>query len=207
MYLQVLPPHRARPPHWEGYEMTVIGMSQEDKRHDVEVLNRSLYFENQGVWTYDFAATKLSQTDVGKAVLALALENKADHEKHQELLISAIHDLGGTPVKPEKQYDLSDYLKKREGDIDSDVNIAKLALALETDAAVGYIGDTMDLKSRSLMALTAGIANVEAIHAARIRTAFNALGVRMPIVPASVINKSTRDNWVLKVSEQPGAHP
>jgi hypothetical protein len=187
--------------------MTLIGMSKEDKRHDVEVLNRSLYFENQGVWAYDFAATKLSQTNVGKAVLALALENQADHKQHQGLLISAIHDLGGTPVQPEKQYDLSDYLKKREGDIDSDVNLAKLALALETDAAVGYVGDTIELKSRSLMALTAGIANVEAIHAARIRTAFNALGVAMPIVPVSVINKSTRDSWVLKVSEQPGAHP
>ena len=187
--------------------MTLIGMSKEDKLHDVDVLNRSLLFENQGVWAYDFAATKLSQTNVGKAVLALALENQADHKKHQELLISAIHDLGGTPVQAEKQYDLSDYMKRREGDIDSDVNLAKLALAIETDAAVGYIGDTMDLKSHSLMALTAGIANVEAIHVARIRTAFNALGVRMPIVPASVINKSTRDSWVLTVSEQPGAHP
>jgi hypothetical protein len=187
--------------------MTLIGMSQEDKRHDVEVLNRSLLFENQGVWAYDFAATKLSQTNVGKAVLALARENQADHKEHQELLISAIHDLGGMPVQAEKQYDLSEYLKKREGDIDSDINLAKLALAIETDAAVGYVGDTMDLKSRSLMALTAGIANVEAIHAARIRTAFNALGVKMPIVPASVINKSTRDSWVLKVGEQPGAHP
>ena len=79
--------------------MTLIGMSQEDKHHDVDVLNRSLYFENQGVWAYDFAATKLTQTNVGKAVLALALENQADHKKHQELLISAIHDLGGTPVQ------------------------------------------------------------------------------------------------------------
>ena len=187
--------------------MTLIGMSKEDKRHDVEVLNRSLYFENQGVWAYNFAATKLSQTDVGKAVLALALENKSDHQKHQELLISAIHDLGGTPVEAEPQYDVSEYLKRREGDIDSDVNIAKLALAIETDAAVGYIGDTIELKSRALMALTVGIASVEAIHAARIRTAFNALGVRIPIVPSSVINKSTRDSWVLTVGEQPAAHP
>jgi hypothetical protein len=187
--------------------MTLIGMSQEDKRHDVEVLNRSLYFENQGVWAYDFAATKLSQTDIGKAVLALALENKADHEKHQQLLISAIHDLGGTPVQAEKKYDVSDYLKRGEGDIDSDVNIAKLALAIETDAAVGYIGDTMDLKSRALMALTAGIANVEAIHAARIRTAFNALGIRVPIVPSAVMNKATRGHWVIKVGGQPAAHP
>jgi hypothetical protein len=57
------------------------------------------------------------------------------------------------------------------------------------------------------MALTAGIANVEAIHAARIRSAFNALGIRMAVVPSSIINKTTRDSWVLKVSDQPAAHP
>jgi hypothetical protein len=186
--------------------MSLIGLSRRDKRHDAEVLNRSLYFENQGVWAYGFAATKLSQTDVGKTVLELALENRADHQKHQELLLGAIVDLGGTPVAVEQQYDVSEYLQKREGDLDSDVNIAKLALALETDAAVGYIGDTMELKSRSLMALTMGIASVEAIHAARIRNAFNALGIRIPIVPSAVINRSTRDGWVLKVDEQPTAH-
>lgn len=187
--------------------MTLIGMSKEDKRNDIDVLNRSLYFENQGVWAYGFAAAKLTKSEVGQAVLALGLENRADHQKHQEMLIGAIHDLGGTPVEPEQQYDVSAYLRAGDGDLDSDVNIAKLALALEIDAAIGYIGDTQELKSRSLMALTAGIANVEAIHAARIRVAFNALGIRIPIVPSAVINKSTRDTWVIKVSEQAGAHP
>jgi hypothetical protein len=187
--------------------MTLIGVSKEDKRNDIVVLNRSLHFENQGVWAYGFAAAKLSKSEVGQAVLALGLENRADHQKHQEMLIGAIHDLGGTPVEPDQQYDLTSYLSAGDGDLDSDVNIAKLALALETDAAVGYIGDTQDLKSRSLIELTAGIANVEAIHAARIRVAFNALGIRMPIVPDAVMNKTTRDRWVLKVGERPAAHP
>jgi hypothetical protein len=187
--------------------MTLIGMSKEDKRNDIEVLNRSLYFEHQGVWAYGFAAAKLSKSEVGQAVLALGLENRADHQRHEEMLIGAIHDLGGTPVEPEQQYDVSSYLRAGDGDVDSDVNIAKLALALETDAAVGYIGDTQELKSRSLMALTAGIANVEAIHAARIRVAFNALGIHIPIVPSAVMNKATRDDWVIKVGEQPAAHP
>jgi hypothetical protein len=57
--------------------MALIGMSKEDKRNDLEVLNRDLFFEHRGVWAYGFAAQKLSQSDVGKAVLALGLENVA----------------------------------------------------------------------------------------------------------------------------------
>lgn len=187
--------------------MTLIGMSKEDKRNDIEVLNGALYYENQGVWAYGFAAQKLSQSEVGKAVLELGLQNREDHQKHQELLMNAIHDLGGTPVAPEQQYDLSQYLQNRDGNLDSDVNIAKLALALEVDASAGYISDLTKLKSSTLVALTAGIAAVEAIHAARIRVAFNALGIRLPVVPSPVISKQDRERWVLKVGPQATAHP
>jgi hypothetical protein len=187
--------------------MTLIAMSKEDKRNDLEVLNRDLFFENRGVWAYGFAAQKLSQSDVGKAVLALGLENREDHQKHRELLINAIHDLGGTPIEMEKQYDLSSYLSRGEGNLDSDINIARLALAVEIDASIGYIADTTKLKSPALAALTAGIAAVEAIHAARIRVAFNALGARMPIVPSPVVSKSVRDSWVIRAGAQETAHP
>ncbi|MBD1942304.1 DUF4439 domain-containing protein, partial [Coleofasciculus sp. FACHB-712] len=53
--------------------------SREDKRNDAAILNKALFFEHQAIWAYGFAATKLSDTDVGKAVLALALRNQADH--------------------------------------------------------------------------------------------------------------------------------
>jgi len=187
--------------------MALIGMSKDDKRNDIEVLNRDLFFEHRGVWAYGFAATKLSRSEVGQAVLALGLENRADHQKHSEMLINAIDDLGGTPVEMEKQYDVSKYIGRREGDIDSDVNIAKLALGLEIDASIGYITDTSKLKSPTLQALVAGIAAVEAIHAARIRVAFNALGIRLPVVPSAVISTNSRDSWVIRVEEQETAHP
>ena len=187
--------------------MTLIGMSKEDKRHDIEVLNGALNNENQGVWAYSFAAQKLSQSEVGKAVLELGLQNQEDHQKHQLLLMNAIHDLGGTPVEPLQQYDLSRYFQNGDGDLDSDVNIAKLALALEIDASVGYISDTTQLKSPTLAALTGAIAPIEAIHAARIRVAFNALGVKMPIIPSPVISRKNRESWVLKVEPRATAHP
>jgi len=99
----------------------------------------------------------------------------------------------------EGNYDLSSYIGKGQGNVDSDVNIAKLALALEIDAAVGYVSDAVKLKSPYMVELEAGIACIEAIHAARIRAAFNSLGIKIPVVPSALISTSDRDNWVIKV--------
>ncbi len=175
------------------------GMSDADKLNDIQILNRALFFENRGVWAYNFAAGKLSTSEVGKTVLELGLQNRADHEKHQEMLRNAIREAGGTPVQMEKNYDLSSYINKGQGNVDNDVNIAKLALALEIGAAVGYVSDTSKLKSPYMIELEAGIACIEAIHAARIRVAFNALGIKIPVVPSALIGTSDRDSWVIRV--------
>jgi rubrerythrin len=174
-------------------------ISATDKQNDFEILNHALYAEHQGIWAYEFAAGRLSDTDVGKAVLALALENLADHKLHRAALISAIRNLSGTPIHPEASYDLSSYLNRGEGNLDSDVNIAKLALALETDAAIAYITETAKLKIPALVMELAGIGSVESIHAARIRAAFNSLGVEMPVVPSAVMSAENREQWILKV--------
>ena len=179
--------------------------SDADKRNDVDILNRALFFEHRGVWAYRIAADKVSSSDVGKAVLTLAAENRSDHEKHEDLLRDAIVGLGGNPIKMQDGYDLSSLISKGQGNVDSDVNIAKLALALEVGAAAGYVSDTMQLKSPDLIELEAGIACVEAIHAARIRAAFNSLGVKVPVVPKPVLIASSREDWVLKVSETASA--
>ena len=134
-------------------------------------------------------------------MLELGLQNRADHEKHQDMLRSAISEAGGTPVQMEKNYDLSSYINKGQGNVDNDVNIAKLALALEIGAAVGYVSDTAKLKSPYMIELEAGIACIEAIHAARIRVAFNSLGVKIPVVPIPIISASDRDSWVIRVDK------
>ena len=178
---------------------TLKGMSEQDTLNDIEILNRALFFENRGVWAYRFAEEKLTNSEVGRTVLALAAQNRADHEKHQDLVGNAIITLGGTPLKMENEYDLSKMIGQGLGNVDNDVNLAKLALALEIGAAAGYVSDTMQLRSPALRELEAGIACVEAIHAARIRLAFNELGVRVPVVPNPMINAGTRIDWVLKV--------
>jgi hypothetical protein len=175
------------------------GMSDADKLNDIQILNQALFFEHRAVWAYNFAGGKLSTSEVGKTVLELGLQNRADHEKHQGMLGNAIGELGGTPVQMEKNYDLSSYINKGRGNVDSDVNIAKLALALEIGAAAGYVSDTTKLKSPYMIELEAGIACIEAIHAARIRAAFNALGVKIPVVPSASVTANDRDSWVIRV--------
>ncbi len=180
--------------------MTALStLSTTDKQNDLEILNNALYFEHQGIWAYDFAAGKLSDTAVGKAVLAIALENQADHKLHRAALVTAVRGLGGTPVQPESSYDLSSYLDKAEGGLDSDANIAKLALALETDAAIAYVTESAKLKTPALIAVSAGIGSIESIHAARIRAAFNSLGMDIPVVASAIMSAENRDKWILKI--------
>jgi hypothetical protein len=169
------------------------------KKNDITVLNNGLYYEHQAIWAYNFAAGKLTSTAVGKAVLAVASVNLTDHQAHREILKTAIRSLGGTPVKAEASYDLSSYIKAGEGNIDSDVNIAKLALALETDAAIAYTFEAAKLKTPALITAGASIGTNEAAHATAIRAAFKSLGVDIAIVPAAFFNPSTRSAWVLKV--------
>lgn len=166
---------------------------------DIDILNNALYYEHQAIWAYNTAAGKLSNTDVGKAVLKLALANQADHIVHRDTLTEVISSLRGRPVSAESSYDLSSYLERGDGGLDSDVNIAKLALALETDAAIAYASEVSKLKTPALITAGATIAATEASHATAIRAAFISLGIDIAYVPAPFVNAATRDSWVLKV--------
>jgi rubrerythrin len=170
-----------------------------DINNDIKVLNNGLYYEHQAIWAYQFAAGKLSNGDIGKAVLAVASSNLRDHQAHRDTLAQAVRSLGGKPVAAEKNYDLSSYLKKGEGALDSDVNIAKLALALEVDAAIAYTLEAAKLKTPALITAGASIGTNEAAHATAIRAAFKSLGVDLAVVPSSFFNTATRSNWVLTV--------
>jgi len=70
---------------------------------------------------------------------------------------------------------------------------------MEADAAIAYITDAAKLKTPSLIMVGAGIGCVESTHAARIRAAFNSLGMNIPVVPSPLMSAENRDLWVLKV--------
>ncbi|MGJ3247983.1 MAG: ferritin-like domain-containing protein [Elainellaceae cyanobacterium] len=167
--------------------------------HDAEILNGALYYEHQAIWAYSAAAEYLSDSDVGEAVLALALENQADHMAHRDMLIQVVCDLGGTPVVAEESYDLSSYIENGDGNLDSDVNIAKLALALETDAAIAYGSEISRLRTPELITAGASIGATESAHATAIRAAFVSLGVEIDYVPTPFVSADTRSEWIIKV--------
>ncbi|MFM7426245.1 MAG: ferritin-like domain-containing protein [Elainella sp.] len=180
-------------------ERVMASRASDDRANDAKILNGALYYEHQAIWAYQFAATKLSDTDVGRAVLALAQRNLADHMAHRDLLAQAVQSLGAMPVRAEQSYDLSAYIRQGEGNLDSDVNIAKLALALETDAAIAYTSEVSRLKTPDLISAGASIGSTESAHATAIRAAFVSLGVGIPYVPASFVSADTRSDWVLRV--------
>jgi rubrerythrin len=169
------------------------------KQNDIKILNNALYYEHQAIWAYGFAAGKLSSAEVGQAVLAIALMNQRDHKAHRDALAAAVRSLGGKPVMTEKSYDVSSYLNKGEGGLDSDVNIAKLALALEVDAAIAYTQEVAQLKTPALITAGASIGSNEATHATSIRAAFKSLGVNLEVVPSAFVSADMRDRWILKV--------
>lgn len=182
-----------------AFDEVAEAMPRGNKKKDAAVLNNALFFEHQAIWAYGFAAGKLSDSNVGKAVKALALKNQADHKAHRDALAAAVKSLGVTPVKAEASYDVSSYIQRGEGNLDSDVNIAKLALALETDAAIAYTMEIATLKNPGLIKVGASIGSDESAHAAAIRAAFVALGVNIPVVPSPFVSPSTRTQWILKV--------
>jgi len=179
----------------------VMAQPKGDVANDIKVLNKALFYEHQAIWAYGFAAGKLTDSNVGKAVLAIALANQADHKAHRDLLASVVKQLGGTPVTAKMEYlkTVTPYIEKGEGNLDSDVNIAKLALALEVDAAIAYGREVATLKNPDLITAGASIGSTEASHATVIRAAFQSLGVSLNVVPAAFVSKDTRNDWILKV--------
>lgn len=180
---------------------TVMAQPKGDMANDIKVLNKALFYEHQAIWAYGFAAGKLSDSNVGKAVLAIALANQSDHKAHRDLLANVVKQLGGMPVTAKMEYlkTVTPYIERGEGNLDSDVNIAKLALALEVDAAIAYGREIASLKNPDLITAGASIGSTEASHATVIRAAFQSLGVSINVVPASFVSKDTRDAWILKV--------
>jgi len=156
------------------------------RQADAKVLNNAMFYEHQAIWAYSFAATKLSQTNVGKAVLQIALANQADHKAHRDTLIQVIRSLGATPVVAKSEYldTVKPYIERQEGNLDSDVNIA-------------YANEATQLNTPTLITAGASIGSNEA--ATVIRAAFKSLGVDLQVVSAPFVNKETRNARIAKV--------
>ncbi len=180
---------------------SVFAAKNIDAINDIKILNGALFYEHQAIWAYGLAAGKLSQDAVGKAVLEIALANQADHKIHRDVLSKVITDLNGVPVKAKADYlaTVKPYFQNGDGNLDNDVNIAKLALALEVDAAIAYGQEAAKLKTPAIITAAASIGSTESAHATIIRSAFKSLGVNLKVIPAAFVSASTRPEWIVKV--------
>lgn len=166
---------------------------------DLEWLNEGLAQEHRIIWAYTVASGKLTNRSGGRTVLKLALTHLQDHRRHQEELIALIQDLGGTPVVPLEGYDLSSYSEALEGDLGSDLNIAKLALALECDMAL-----TLDRVCQQISS-PAGVRSVRQmvpnamLHAVALRSWLREFDPELAPVPVAAIDPDTRAQWIAKI--------
>ena len=165
---------------------------------DVAILSAAYDLESQAIWAYPAAGARLSETAVGKMVLALAKRNQSDHERHREALGNALTSLGANPPAPKKEYDLSTYIAAGEGGLGSDGDIARLALALEIDAALAYQGAFAKLKNVQIRTSALSIMPDEVAHAVAIRAALGGLMKGVEAVPSPFLAADTRKDWVLK---------
>ena len=124
---------------------------------DVEILNFALTLEYLEAAFYDEA---LSKAGLSGDVKKLATEF-GDHEKqHVDALTGAIKKAGGKPVKaPGVQFPLSD-----------EASFIKLAVTFEDTGVSAYNGAAPMISNMDVLAAAGSIAQVEARHAAAVRS-------------------------------------
>lgn len=170
---------------------------------NIKYLNTAIGLEYQAIWAYKTAAGtgKLNGSDnISMQVLNLAKENMADHTAHAAALVAAVQALGGTPVQAQSSYDLSSYVNGGYGNLNDVAGIARLALALEVDAAVAYASTIPSLTGNNLVSAAASILPDESAHAAAIRALLRQAGLTVDhLVPAALLSAQTRDQWVIKM--------
>lgn len=154
-----------------GHEASAAG-SKSDIASDVGILNTALGLEYEGINAYTLGAKSgLLQ----KPVLDIALKFQADHKVHRDLLISAIHKLGGKAVE-EKTLDA--YAKALNADqLKTQEDVLRLALGLELGATNAYLGVIPSFKDHAFAKVAARVAADEVAHWAVLN---NALGLPLP---------------------------
>jgi rubrerythrin len=146
--------------------------SKADIANDVGILNTALGLEHEGINAYTLGAKSgLLQ----KPVLDIAVKFQDDHKVHRDLLIGAIHKLGGKPVEEKS---LDEYAKElHAAQLKTQEDVLKLALGLELGATNAYLGVIPSFKDRALAQVSARLAADEVGHWSVLN---HALGLPLP---------------------------
>lgn len=150
----------------------LAAQSQGDAAADAGILNVALALEHQGISAYTLGAQSgLLQ----KPVLDIALKFQADHKVHRDLLIGAIHKLGGQPAEAKS---LDAYAKAlNAGQLKNQADVLKLSLSLELGASNAYLSVIPAFKDHAYASVAGRLAADEVAHWAVLN---NALGLPLP---------------------------
>jgi bacterioferritin (cytochrome b1) len=141
---------------------------------DLASLNALLAAEYKAIDAYAQGATVLAtdMSDLGKLVLAVAVQFQQDHKDHADLLDKTVKALGGTPVTADaNKYTLP------AGFHASTTNVMKLACNEERKAAVAYNQVLKGLKNKDNRFIAAAIQGDETMHFAALSALIEGLAV------------------------------
>jgi rubrerythrin len=127
---------------------------------DVEILNFALTLEYLETAYYSQALKQVG--GLSGEVKALAAEIRDNEAEHVDALMQTIEDLGGTPVKA-TAVDFGDALA-------SEQSFLELAQTLEDTGVSAYNGAAPAIESAEVLGAAGSIVQVEARHAAAIRS-------------------------------------
>lgn len=128
---------------------------------DIELLNALLTAEYKAIDAYTQGAGVLmtDSSDLGKLVLAVAVEFQKDHKEHAVVLSATITALGGTPV-----LEANNKFTLPTGFRASTPNVMKLACNEERKAAIAYNQVIKGLKHADNRFISAAIQGDETQH-------------------------------------------
>jgi hypothetical protein len=155
----------------------VTRLSDINPLDDLDVLQRSLAFEHEGIAAYQLAG---ASGLLAKDTLSVAFLFKGHHEQHRDAIAALVRKAGSDPVQP-----LSDDEYVRALDLSklkSQNDVVALATRLEREAAAGYATQVAALKDRRLAQLFAAICADETVHWTTLNSASGGL-----IPPAAFI--------------------
>lgn len=143
--------------------MTPDGGTQDAGMTDADAasMNALLAAEYKAIDAYTQGAGVLSgdTSDLGKLVLAVAVEFQKDHREHAALLAQTVVALGGTPVlEADNKFTLP------TGFVANTVNVMKLACNEERRASVAYNQVIKGLKAPNNRYISAAIQGDETMH-------------------------------------------
>ena len=133
-----------------------------DTANDVSILTEALSAEREAVAAYQLGA---ESGLLHPGVLKVALQFQGHHEKHGDLLASAISDFGGRVPTSVTDYSFpTDSLKQQK-------DVLAFAASLERSAVSAYVGAIPLFINRDLSKAAASILADEAMHWAVLRQA------------------------------------